>query len=146
MTRPSEILTEAADRLRSWGRAEARAAELAKALDQMAGHATADPASGVILEIAAERRRQVEALGYTAERDNGYAKQELARAGAALAVADWIGPTGWLWPWSQWVFKPRTHRENVIRAAALLVAEVERLDRTESNRRAVDQPRREVSA
>lgn len=134
MKRPSEILREAAELVRwppsaRW--APDRRQAIAEALDDMAGHARADPASGVILEIAAERRRQVEALGYTPERDDGYVKQEMARAGAALAIAE-RHPQGRLWPWGFDSFKPRTHRENLIRAAALLVAEVERLDRAEA--------------
>ena len=33
----------------------------------------------------------------------------------------------WPWDWSWW--KPRTPRKNLIRAAALIVAEIERIDR-----------------
>jgi hypothetical protein len=98
----------------------------------------------VIDEIAAERRRQIEVEGWTPERDDGHTDGMLATAGAiyaryasddglhAFAVEmreagedpdDWLWAEGW--------FKPKSRRRDLIRAAALLVAEVERLDRAD---------------
>lgn len=34
-----------------------------------------------------------------------------------------------IWPWDIAWWKPRTQRENLIRAAALIISEIERLDR-----------------
>jgi hypothetical protein len=89
----------------------------------------------VIEEIAAERRRQIEAEGWTPEHDDTHTDGVLALAGACYAI---LGskrsvPAG-LWPWrreGEWP-KPKTPRRDLIRAAALIVAEIERLDRAES--------------
>lgn len=79
-------------------------------------------------DVIAERRRQIEGEGFSADRDDAYDRQELARAAAAYAVAD-RHPEGRLWPWTAAWWKPRSHRENCVKACALLVAEIERLDR-----------------
>ena len=94
----------------------------------------------VIEEIAAERRRQIEAEGYSADHDAGH-PGELARAGAAYANEAAIelhgdGPTSThpprLWPWSASSYKPKLPRRALVVAAALVVAEIERLDRISS--------------
>jgi hypothetical protein len=98
----------------------------------------------VIDEIAAERVRQIGKEGWTAEHDDEHETGEMAVAAALYA----IGPVGqdaivvpiapnWraetllarLWPWSFDWWKPKTRRRDLIRAAALIVAEIERLDR-----------------
>lgn len=88
----------------------------------------------VIDEIAAERRRQVEAEGWTPEHDDLHTGGQMAAAAATYALHDIQG--GWfgrwreaMWPWSLEWWKPRTRRRDLIRAAALIVAEIERLDR-----------------
>lgn len=95
---------------------------------------------GVIGEIAAERRRQIDAEGWSAEHDDQHKTGELARAAACYALhvgrlqhprATWWPqhPPG-AWPWDDTWWKPRDPRRDLIRAAALIVAEIERLDRT----------------
>ena len=97
----------------------------------------------VIDEIAAERRRQIEKEGWTVEHDNEHGNGELARAAAAYAdhasrfqYAASVGMTyatrapNPLWPWSGW-WNPKDPRRDLIRAGALIVAEIERLDRKE---------------
>lgn len=99
---------------------------------------------GVIAEIAAERKRQIEAEGWTPEHDDAHDKGELARAAAAyadhasrfrdakeLGVAYATKATPPLWPWAPRWWKPKNPRRDLIRAAALIVAEIERLDRSE---------------
>jgi hypothetical protein len=115
-------------------RADDLAARVAAALD-----AVREDAPGVVAEIAGERRRQVEAEGWTPEHDDQHQWGEIARAAAAYALhAGWSQhPRGqaWhhcapgMWPWdSQW-WTPKDARRDLIRAAALIVAEIERLDR-----------------
>jgi len=89
----------------------------------------------VVDEIAAERRRQIDAEGWTPEHDDEHADGSLALAAtvyaSGLPVADDQGELtviGQLWPW-EWSFKPKGRRRDLIRAAALIVAEIERLDR-----------------
>jgi hypothetical protein len=96
----------------------------------------------VIDEIAAERRRQVEAEGWSLEHDDGHTSGEMAIAAGMYAIHtakprllefDWgFGveeqyPIGW--PWHRQWWKPKDRRRDLVRAAALIVAEIERLDR-----------------
>lgn len=92
----------------------------------------------VIAEIAAERRRQIEVEGCTPEHDDRWIRGELAMAAAtyALTAAGLVrldGPTEInppvVWPWDREWLKPKDRRRDLIRAAALIVAEIERLDR-----------------
>ena len=83
------------------------------------------------LDVIEERRRQRAVLGYTPGHDDAYIFDELPRA--AIAYIMWtynksqaIPP---MWPWSMEHWKPKTPRENVVRAIALLIAEAERMDR-----------------
>ena len=97
--------------------------------------------SQAVLDVAAERRRQIEVEGWTPEHDDEHGNTSMSIAAACYALADvraalavqtvhlsdlW-SRTGWSASW----FKPKDRRSNLIRAAALLVAEIERLDRHE---------------
>ena len=100
----------------------------------------------VIEEIAAERKRQVEVEGWTAEHDGRHHPSgELARA-AALYASHAGERFAWSpaeyqawtpdpdadetpWPWDIEWWKPKNPRRDLIRAAALIVAEIDRLDR-----------------
>lgn len=82
---------------------------------------------GVIAEIHAERRRQIEREGWSARHDDRHhGCGELAGAAACYAVPELKDH---LWPWQDNDWKPKERRRDLIRAAALIVAEIERLDR-----------------
>lgn len=98
----------------------------------------------VIDEIAAERRRQIEAEGYTAEHDDRHDLGELGLLAALHAIPydaqigpepllkqdDYIGLDMALEIACGFKRKPEPdRRRRLIKAAALLVAEIERLDR-----------------
>ena len=84
----------------------------------------------VIEEIAAERR-QIEVEGFTSAHDGEHRYGELLAAG--VCYIKWSGyrlmepPEGW--PWRRMWWKPKDCRSDLIRGVALLVAEIERLDR-----------------
>lgn len=97
--------------------------------------------SGVVAEIAAERRRQIEEeVWLPGHDDEEHRDGSLALAGAAYAISG-AGDrdiyqngrpeslAGLVWPWAGAWWKPKDRRRDLIRAAALIVAEVERLDR-----------------
>lgn len=95
-----------------------------------------DQIKTVIDEIAAERRRQVEVEGWTAEHDDEHDDGSLSMAAACYAGArarraHGASDTPRLWPesWSARWWKPKDRRRDLIRAGALIVAEIERLDR-----------------
>ena len=88
-------------------------------------------------EIAAERHRQIEVEGWDADHDASHDKGELTRAAACYAlysvasIGDDTEPglLARLWPWAPHWWKPQATRRNLVKAAALIVAEIERLDR-----------------
>lgn len=99
-----------------------------------------------IEEIAAERTRQILSEGFSCKRDDyEHSRGQLAVAGAAYALnvcretldlrGGRFGRTvsvslpGLIWPWSEDWWKPKDARRDLIRAGALIVAEIERLDR-----------------
>jgi hypothetical protein len=98
-----------------------------------------------IERIAAERKRQIEEEGFTAEHDDKYDYPSLALAAACYALppdvrksASGVGGLTLikqLWPFGDDCWKPTP--ENRIRelekGGALIAAEIERLDRLEKN-------------
>ena len=81
-------------------------------------------------DVLAERQRQVSAEGWTPDGDDAYLNYELAHAAAAYAYPALTAVRGLsVWPWPAEWLKIRDHRRNVVKAAALLLAEIERLDR-----------------
>lgn len=88
--------------------------------------------------IAAERQRQVEQEGWTPEHDDAHRAGELAQAAAAYATppqspirrSDGSFP-GWLWPWDGrwWKPTPDDRVRELVKAGALIVAEIDRLQR-----------------
>ncbi|EPL9758428.1 TPA: DnaJ-like cysteine-rich domain-containing protein [Pseudomonas aeruginosa] len=106
------------------------------------------------LDVQAERRRQITAEGWTPEHDDEHDSGELAAAGAAYALhaADHLNPYSQgdggdeapsCWPWHDGIagrgegpektepawWKPSTPRRDLVKACALALAEIERLDR-----------------
>lgn len=86
----------------------------------------------ICLEACAERTRQLN-KGFDSIHDDQHESGEIAQAAASYALAATststpIHPSD-LWPWEDNSFNPRSRRENLIRALALLLAEVARLDR-----------------
>jgi len=89
----------------------------------------------VVNDIATERKRQIEVKGWTAEHDDTHTNAEMAQA----AVCYVMGRTRFggaydpenLWPleWDTSWWKPGTYRRNLVKAAALIIAEIERIDR-----------------
>ena len=77
-------------------------------------------------EIHDERIRQITEEGYSLEHDDKFTHGELASAAAAYAFSGTLEKM--LWPFKNPIKKKDT-RSNLIRAAALIVAEIERLDR-----------------
>lgn len=93
-----------------------------------------------IEDIAAERRRQIEVETWTVNHDDTHDTGEMARAAAAYALSAGPGSIERLsiipriWPWDWVWFKPRDRRRDLVRAGALIVAEIERLDRAAARR------------
>jgi len=86
-------------------------------------------------DIAEERQRQIDKEGWTAEHDEGHANGELALAAAYYARADVVCRVdpNLLWPenWDEKWRKPKGRIRNLVRAGALIAAEIDRLKRLE---------------
>lgn len=92
-----------------------------------------DKKTGVEL-IAEERKRQIEKEGWSAKHDATHKYGELAIAGAVYAVhctdANVDNPTSNSfhgWPWDDQSFKPGDDIPNLVKAGALIAAEIDRL-------------------
>lgn len=98
-----------------------------------------------VTSVVAERQRQIKAEGYTDEHDDKHDSGELA--GAAACYARHVNARSWVflqdrfdayrnepvpnaWPFDAASWKPRSPREDMVKAAALALAEIERMDRT----------------
>lgn len=86
-------------------------------------------------EVMVAREDQI-AKGYDAENDAEHRGGELARAAGAYALAGSredertraLGLAMWPELWPDETYKPRLYRDNLLRAGALLLAELERLE------------------
>lgn len=93
-------------------------------------------------DVLAERQRQISAEGWTPKHDdehvNTLGEPEMAIAAACYAMAGTSrGETMrrlW-WPWAAKWWKPTTPRRNLEKAGALILAEMERLDRATARTR-----------
>jgi hypothetical protein len=85
-----------------------------------------------IERIAAERKRQIEEEGFTAEHDDEWCKAELARAAVCYTTPyGFVGLVANVWPhnWKKEWFKPLPTNQirNLEKAGALIAAEIDRL-------------------
>ncbi|WP_284459713.1 hypothetical protein [Cupriavidus campinensis] len=100
----------------------------------------APPATSAARDVLAERQRQIGAEGWTPEHDDEHIPGTLSQA--AGCYIEWNGyeqsvvPEGAIpinWPWAADWWKPKDERRNLVRAGALILAEIERLDRAARN-------------
>lgn len=91
----------------------------------------ARPETQAAADVLAERRRQVEVAGWTPEHDNCHDKGEMARAAGCYAIlaGGMDPPVTRVWPWSREWWKPAGSRRMLVKAGALILAEIERQDR-----------------
>lgn len=92
------------------------------------------PLSAFTQAVIAERKRQIEVEGWSPEHDDfEHMRGDLAHAGGIYAqFAD--RRTGdlppMLWRWAHEWWKPTDFRRNLVKSAALIIAEGEKFDRT----------------
>jgi hypothetical protein len=96
--------------------------------------------------VLEERHRQTSVEGFTTEHDDEHTKGELANAAACYAMTQWTGdnpandgrsilhnvwPKSWSLHW--WKPSPENRIRELTKAGALILAEIERLQRLEDN-------------
>lgn len=108
---------------------DARIAEFESMLPQpVSGESISQPLTDALRDVIAERQRQISVKGWTPEHDDTYIGCELAAA--AISYIEPVEAENY-WPadWHDGSFRPSDYRCNLVKATALLVAELERLDR-----------------
>ena len=83
--------------------------------------------------IEAERERQIYQEGWTEEHDDKHVNNELALAAACYAVPDVFSQGYWPPTWDLSWYKSTTRIRDLVKAGALIAAEIERLKRIEIN-------------
>lgn len=125
--------------------------EAANAIDALRAITPPHDLSRGSQDVLAERRRQLEVEDFRADEDDHYTSGEMAWAAVCYlqnaAVAGKMQGLGLLtaeqcdergrslprpeaWPWDAEWWKPGGQRRDLVKAAALIIAEIERLDRT----------------
>ncbi len=93
----------------------------------------AKPLTAAARDVLAERQRQISVEGWTPEHDDRHTTGALATAAGCYAMFTLAYPPGdpvSFWPWSPSWWKPSDEsRRNLVKAGALILAEIERLDR-----------------
>jgi hypothetical protein len=97
------------------------------------------PLSPAMHAVIAERYRQIEGEGWSHEHDDSHEQGDLAGAGAAYALyagchASVFPPPQW--PWQPEWWKPQNFRRDLVRADALILAEIEKFDRNRKRKAA----------
>ncbi|HFX0898492.1 TPA: hypothetical protein ACIDZK_001495 [Pseudomonas aeruginosa] len=127
---PSQAEAAIIDIRGMWGEDDCPTYEdVASALRRLLAAAPGKEVPQAWLDVQAERRRQVEAEGWTPEHDDLYCAAELPRAAAAYILKGANDEAPAIWPFVAKWWKPRDARSNYVRAGALILAEIERLDR-----------------
>ena len=79
--------------------------------------------------ITIERQRQIDVEGWTPEHDDKYDHGEMWLAASCYMALDDFEKAPELWPWSKSWWKPKDRINNLVRAGALIAAEIDRLRR-----------------
>jgi hypothetical protein len=98
--------------------------------------------SQAIEDVVFERERQKTVERWSKEHDDQHVNGELARAAACYAYE--AGRTDYqrdidgneppmMWPWSAEWWKPTNRRRDLIKAGAMILAEIERIDRAKQD-------------
>ncbi|CAG9195708.1 hypothetical protein PSP6_160091 [Paraburkholderia tropica] len=103
------------------------------------GTANRERLTAAARDVLAERTRQVSEEGWTPAHDDQHSAGEMARAASQYALNAAVPlRTGKrfmpaFWPWDPAWWKPTTPRRDLIKAGALILAEIERLDRAHAS-------------
>lgn len=126
------------DVLKPWGK------HRADVLKSYIEHLESRTFTAAAVDVLAERQRQVTAEGWAPAHDDEYEHGELADAAGCYALSselfDCAGEPPRPWPWPDEWWKPTSRRRDLVKAGALILAEIERIDRAGSGRKGKNQP------
>lgn len=126
-------INQQADRIESLEKKNGDLGRALEAAERRIAELEARAFNPAILDVIAERQRQQSVEGWMPEHDDEHCNGELA-----MAAVCYINETGtvnrnggkpWGWPWDASWWKPNARRRNLVKAGALILAEIERIDR-----------------
>jgi hypothetical protein len=97
--------------------------------------------SEAALDVIEERERQIKVEGWSDAHDDAHDDGSLSQAAACYAMhagfqtghlspaGDWYPSPPKDWPWDRKWWKPTNTRRDLVKAGALIIAELERIDR-----------------
>ena len=108
-----------------------RVQELEKERDELLAALESNQSRGV-RDVIVERRRQINIELWSSHHDDQHSYGEMALAAGCYAMFGLCfnaGDPPKYWPWDKKWWKPSDKRRNLVKAAALIIAEIERIDR-----------------
>lgn len=131
---PAEVAVRIENYLTHNGQENSVSLLLYEAMKALRAPAAADVQTAAARDVLAERQRQISVEGRTPAHDDQYTAGDMASAAACYAAQGRHhypepGRPGPSWPWAAEWWKPSTYRRNLEKAGALILAEIERLDR-----------------
>lgn len=90
--------------------------------------------SNAVLSVLQEREKQMNIKGYDVHNDDAYRHGELSLAASCYALDSGVksGNVPVNWPFEDRYWRASTRRRNLVKAAALIIAELESLDRKQT--------------
>jgi len=113
--------------------ADALAAQAARD-ERMRAEGRGEATTTAARDVLAERARQIGAEGWTPKHDDAHGNGQMAGAAVCYALSSvqhWAAKPAidTFWPWDMGWWKPTDCRRDLVKAGALILAEIERLDR-----------------
>ncbi|MFY3456975.1 hypothetical protein ACOTJD_09960 [Achromobacter xylosoxidans] len=132
---PAEVAQRIEQYIGRYGRENSATLLLYEAMNALRRPAPAagDAQTDAARDVLAERQRQISVEGWTPAHDDQHHLGQLASAAGCYAMFTQAYPPGDpvdFWPWARAWWKPSAGpRRNLVKAGALILAEIERLDR-----------------
>ncbi len=128
-----KLLVDSESRVRQQNRHVCELFDENAALRQRIAELESRTVTAAAADVLAERQRQVTAEGWTPEHDDEHSDGEMALAASSYALYAHKKPIApaipYNWPWEPEWFKQQGARRDLVKAGALILAEIERLDR-----------------
>lgn len=126
-----EALEKSQEQSSKWLEAYHKAVSIGARYEERIAELEARTLTAAATDVLAERQRQVTAEGWTPAHDDEHVEGQLSDAAAcyALFATDQSRPVPDYWPWPDNWWKQHGERRDLVRAGALIIAEIERLDR-----------------
>lgn len=130
-----EALEKAQAQSSKWLEAYHKAVSIGARYEERIAELESRTVTAAAADVLAERQRQVTAEGWTPEHDDQHVNFEMAIAGGLYAISSadshpkFRNSAPSAWPWDKKWWKQAGPRRDLVKAGALILAEIERIDR-----------------